>query len=87
MRTDVISDIPFSSFKKVLLLFCYGHHEFEKSFPVLHMSTEMMGGKTNLKQYNIRLDAAYNTKYSWLAMRKVAEAAKCLLILILWVTA
>lgn len=44
-------------------------------------------GKNNLKQYNIKLDAAYNIKYIWLAMRKVAEAAKCLLTLILWVTA
>lgn len=44
-------------------------------------------GKNNLRKHNIRLDAAYKIKYLWLAMRKIAEAAKCLLTLILWVTA
>lgn len=44
-------------------------------------------GENNPMQYNIKLDAALNIKYLWLAMRKVAEAVKCLLTLILWVTA
>lgn len=64
-------------------------HEFEKtvqeSFPVLHISTERRK-KISLKQFSIKLDVDYKIKYIWLAMTKVAEAAKCLLTVILWVT-
>lgn len=45
------------------------------------------GEKNSPKQFSIKVDAAYKIKYIWLAMTKVAEAAKCLLTVILWVTA
>jgi len=44
------------------------------------------GDKISLKQISIKLDVAYKIKNIWVAMTKVAEAAKCLLTVVLWVT-
>lgn len=43
--------------------------------------------KFRLTQFSIMLDVAYKIKYIGLAMEEGAEAAKCLLTGILWVTA
>ena len=58
-----------------------------RSLFLYFISAQKGGEKISLKQFSIKLDVAYKIKYIWLATTKVAEAAKCLLTVILWVTA